>query len=441
MITINNSQIIAPMKPMHATNNGPSTGPAYAGPHRANSDRNNFATFSALRIPYVRNHDVALSEAYGCQHMVDIHCIFPDFSRDVDDETAYDFVLTDVYTQNIMATGAQIFYRLGAGIEHWNKKYGTIVPSDFKKWAQICEHVIMHYNQGWANGFQYGMKYWEIWNEADLDPDDAANKKTWGGTKAQFFDFYEVVAKHLKGRFPELKIGGPALASKEDWADDFLREMHLRGVPIDFFSWHIYTADPKAVSAKAGRIQKLMDNHGYGHAENILNEWNYVRDWSHAVEYARTIKGIKGAAFNAAVMCEGQNCSELDMLMYYDARSEMVWNGLFSSDTLEPLKGYYTFKMFSLLYQLGNQTFSVCEDRDVYVVSAANKDTKAAMIAYYAADDHAVPKILSVHSDFQGTVECYLLDANNDSEKALEYHGGVFSLTMAPNTVVLLTGK
>jgi len=441
MITINSSQVVGPMKPMHATNNGPATGPAYTGPHRANSDRNNFETFSALRIPYARNHDVALSESYGSQHLVDIHCIFPDFSRDVDDETAYDFVLTDVYTQNIMAAGSQVFYRLGAGIEHWNKKYGTIVPSDFKKWAQICEHVIMHYNQGWANGFQYGMEYWEIWNEADLDPDDAANKKTWSGTKAQFFDFYEIVAKHLKGRFPELKIGGPALAKREDWADDFLREMHQRNVPIDFFSWHIYTADPKAISAKAGRIQKMMEEHGYGQAENILNEWNYVRDWSHAIEYVRAIKGIKGAAFAAAVMCEGQNSPDLDMLMYYDARINMIWNGLFSSDTLEPLKGYYSFKMFSTLYQMENQTLSVCEIPDVYVISAAKDETKAAMIVYYTMDENAVPKVLPIHSDFRGTVACHLLDGSTDGEKVLEYFGGDFTLTMAPNTVVFLTGK
>lgn len=50
------------------------------------------------------------------------------------------------------------------------------------------------------------MEYWEIWNEPDQDPDDSPNKRTWGGTKAQFFDFYEIVAKHLKGRFPNFEL-------------------------------------------------------------------------------------------------------------------------------------------------------------------------------------------------------------------------------------------
>ena len=48
------------------------------------------------------------------------------------------------------------------------------MPKDFKKWAVICEHIIRHYTEGWADGFFYDMPYWEIWNEPDLDSDSAA---------------------------------------------------------------------------------------------------------------------------------------------------------------------------------------------------------------------------------------------------------------------------
>ncbi len=27
-------------------------------------------------------------------------------------------------------------------------------PKDFKKWAVICEHIIRHYDENWANGYQ-----------------------------------------------------------------------------------------------------------------------------------------------------------------------------------------------------------------------------------------------------------------------------------------------
>jgi hypothetical protein len=34
--------------------------------------------------------------------MVVIQAIFPDFSKEVDDESAYDFTLTDLYLQNML---------------------------------------------------------------------------------------------------------------------------------------------------------------------------------------------------------------------------------------------------------------------------------------------------------------------------------------------------
>ena len=183
------------IKPMHGVNNGPVRTASYEG-------RGNFDTFSALKIPFVRNHDASLSEAYGSQHLVDVHCIFPDFDRDPDDPTAYDFIITDFYTETIVRSGASVFYRLGSSIEHWANKYGTRKPKDFCKWAAICEHIIMHYTEGWANGFFYDIKYCEVWNEPDLDPDDATNKRTWGGEEREFFDLFEIAAKRLKARFP-----------------------------------------------------------------------------------------------------------------------------------------------------------------------------------------------------------------------------------------------
>ena len=67
-----------------------------------------------------------------------------------------------------------------------------------KKWAVICEHIIRHYNEGWADGYKLNIKYRELWNEPDLG--DA----TWGGTKEQFFDLYVTAAKHLRECFPDI---------------------------------------------------------------------------------------------------------------------------------------------------------------------------------------------------------------------------------------------
>ena len=228
-------------KPLNAVNGGP-----WHKRHANDQWRSNLEDYRRARIPYTRNHDANLAgSVYGGPYTVDITAIFPRFEADENDPASYDFACTDESILVPLEAGTKTFFRLGQSIEHQIRKHGTLPPRDFAKWARVCEHIIRHYNEGWANGFRLGIEYWEIWNEPDIDPDDSANKRMWGGTRAQFFDFFETAAKHLKGCFPELRIGGPALCWDEDWADDFLREMNRRGAPLDFFSWHIYTADPR----------------------------------------------------------------------------------------------------------------------------------------------------------------------------------------------------
>ena len=425
-ITIYPKTGIGKIKPMHAVNNGPV---------RSYEKRSNFEAFKALQIPFVRNHDASLSEAYGSSHVVDVHCIFPDFSKDVSDENAYDFTITDGYTKTIIDAGSKVFYRLGSSIEHWAKKYGTIVPADFLKWSQICEHIIMHYNEGWAGGFHYGIEYWEIWNEPDLDGDDCTDKRTWSGTRKQFFEFYDVAANYLKKRFPSLKIGGPAICGNLYFADAFLAQLNA---PLDFFSYHRYAYSPDFIAETGVKVKELLTKHGYENAECILNEWNYIKDWDNPIEYLKTIKSIKGAAFSAAAMCACQKCGVVDMLMYYDARVEKIYNGLFDSDTLEPLKGYYAFKMFSVLYQYGTEIRCECDAENIYAVSAKNADGKTAtLISYFTDDDGMHDKTVSFESENDIAATLYLLDDEKDCAPIKKISSGS-SITIRPNTVLLI---
>lgn len=419
------SQYIDEIRPMHAVNNGPI--------HQPGHPRRNFENFQALKIPYSRNHDASLTYEYGCQHVVDVHCIFPDFSRDVDDESAYDFPLTDAYVKTIFDAGTEVFYRLGTSIEHWHVHYGTLVPPDFRKWAQICEHIIMHYTEGWANGFNYNIKYWEIWNE----PDYSTNGSTWCGTKEEFFEFYNVAASYLKNRFPNLKIGGPALSDNFEWAEEFLSNLTA---PLDFFSYHLYAYEPEAFAELGIKVKKLLEKHGYNKTECILNEWNYVKSWSDPIDYIKAMKGIKGAAFTAAAMCVSQNCKVIDMLMYYDARITTYFNGLFDSDTLEILKGYYPFLMFSELYQRKNQIKCESDDKDIYVLGAANDENSAVMITYYTTDEDAKEKNVIIDFDKDCVYECLLLDNEHDMTLIKEVKSQT-EITMKPDSVILLREK
>jgi len=431
-VNVNFNEITGRIKPLHAVNNGPV-------PYRADQTRHNQQSYTEAGIPFARTHDASFCATYGGEHTVDIHMIFPDFDADPYDPASYDFHLTDEYMELIIKSGTEVFYRLGSKIEHTSKKYGTLPPKDFKKWAVICEHVIRHMNEGWGNGHHYGIRYWEIWNEPDLDADDSKNKRCWGGTEAEFFRFYSIAASHLKQCFPDLMIGGPALAHDLAWGERFLRHMSENRIPLDFFSWHIYSVSPDAIADKERKVRALLDRYGYTRAESILNEWNYIKGWSEEFVYSiKTIIGMKGAAFTASTILASQH-EPLDMLMYYDARI-CAFNGLWDYYTLEPLKGYYPFLMFNELYRLGNAAAIDNSVPDVKAAAACSGKEKAVMLAFYQ-DDDASDEIREITlTGFTGdTVSVTVLDADRTMEtSAAPVTDGKFTLTMAKNSVVLV---
>ena len=398
-------------KILNATNGGP-----FHKRHAKDQFRSNFKEYKAARIPYSRNHDSNLSGSiYGGPYAHDISAIFPDFNADENDPKSYDFACTDESILATLEAGTKTFFRLGQSIEHQIKKHATLPPNDFGKWARICEHIIRHYTEGWADGFTHDMPYWEIWNEPDLDADSPI-KKTWGGTKAQFFDLYQITAKHLKACFPHLKIGGPALAFDEQWADDFLCEMKKRKVALDFFSWHVYSNEPKWVIEKGERLRAILDKYGYTQTESILNEWNYVKGWTDEFLYSvESIHGIKGAAFLASVIALSQR-SSIDMLMYYDTRPS-VFNGVFDYYTYRPLKGYYPMKWYGDFYDLEQEVRAENELEDIYTLCGVDKNGKlTAMITRYSDNDEKENVQIKVDFGKVAQYDIYLLDKDHDGE-------------------------
>ncbi|MBR3934105.1 MAG: hypothetical protein IKJ68_09395 [Clostridia bacterium] len=401
-------------KILNATNGGPWGG-------GWSSHRSTFADYKAAGFPYSRNHDSGVLGTYGGPFSHDISRIFPNFDADVNDPASYDFACTDHSILQTLEAGTKTFFRLGQTIEHQVKKHDTLPPRDFNKWAVICEHIIKHYTEGWANGYKLDMPYWEIWNEPNLDPDDGTNKKCWGGTSAEFFDLYEITAKHLKKCFPHLKIGGPAYAGneplgQEKWADTFLGEMKKRNVPIDFFSWHQYESEPKRIINLGENLKKLLVKHGYDKAESICNEWNYIKDWDVNYTYSMMcIHGLKNASFVTAMMALAQK-SSVDMLMYYDTRPT-TFCGVFDLYSYKPLKGYYPFKWYSMFYSLENEVQCENEPKNIYSLCGTDRDGKVlSMITYYTDDDNAPNKEITVDFGKESTYEIYLLDNNHDAE-------------------------
>lgn len=394
------------VKPMHGTNNIPFS--------VLNSD---FATkfLKDMGAPYCRLHDT-MGEYGGCYY-VDVPNIFPNFDADEEDASNYDFELTDDYIACIQNAGCETFYRLGVTIEWARKKYRIHPPKDFAKWARICEHIIMHYNEGWANGFNYDIKYWEIWNEPENPP-------MWTGTKEQFFDLYCTASKYLKSRFPNLKIGGYGscgfyATTRENMSDfyksfvpyftDFLECIKENDAPLDFYSWHIYTTSVAEVAAHAKFARDTLNKYGYTQTETFLNEWNYGDEGTRHIHKQTMV----GAVFLASVMCRLQSESNLDGAMYY-ATGAGAYNGLTNSLDNSYYKPMYSMMMFNDLYTKKNTVESVCDINDVYALAASDGENSSVMICNDTGND------LTLEVEIAGkkgiAAEFYLLNEEYNSE-------------------------
>ena len=172
-LTVDFSQTNGVIRPLHGVNLGPLC-------YRGMVDLS--AYHRELGVPLTRLHDVV----WVNYDAVDISSIFRDFRNDPALPDSYEFAATDDYITAVVKTGSSVLYRLGESIEHTPRKYRVHPPKDFGKWADICCGIIRHYNEGWADGFRYNIRYWEVWNEPENQP------AMWTGTDDQYFELYEV---------------------------------------------------------------------------------------------------------------------------------------------------------------------------------------------------------------------------------------------------------
>ncbi len=427
-VVVDANDVVGKIKVMNAVNNGPSV----AG---STQIRGNALAYKQAEFSYARLHDAPI--AWKWAHTVDITCVFPDFSADENDPKSYDFTLTDKLIKEIYDSGTKVFYRLGQSIEHWPKKYGVNPPANYKKWACICEHIIRHYNEGWADGFHYNIEYWEIWNEPDYNA-------CWTGTEEEFFRFYEIAANHLNKCFPDLKIGGPALCSDTKWADRFLAYISKKGVALDFFSYHRYFGKMEKAIKRTNVVKSLLDKYGYSNSEMIFNEWNYLANWND--EYVHTLEVVnssKGAAYAAAVMQTFQD-SPVHMMMYYDARPGTAFNGLFDLYTSKPRHAYYALYSWTKLRKLGTQVKTSTGDlKDFYATAAKSDDGKLALLLTYYTDDRNIVAPKRVTIDFKNfevkEAISHVLDRfKMHTETPIEVVDSKATIVMEPNSYILI---
>lgn len=302
----------------------------------------------SLHLSFTRTHDWALVSAG--QRLCDTHFIFPLAHLDPKDPKNYVFEPTDHALSLAQDVGMKIFFRLGSSIEHSGDDWGfnTLNPENHERYAEVLAGIVRHYTQGWANGFKWDIKYWELFNEPDIWP-------CWRGTREEFLHLFITCFKRLKSEFPKIKIGGPAFATcyKDEYINFFLKGCADAGVKLDFFSWHGYAHGNNMVKilATPERARNFLDSHGMKKCELIINEWHYVSGWSYFDAFVK--RGAQGVAETNSIDSAVYNLTflsklhdtPLDQAFYYGCNGvNSPWG--YSDSCYKLYKTFFSLRLF-----------------------------------------------------------------------------------------------
>lgn len=380
------------IKPLGCINGGPLVGGAML-PHDMSAE------YSELKIPFVRC--VMPDGSCGYNQFICVHSIFPDFSLDEEDENSYNFGPTDRYLSKVRECGASIFYTLGETAEPYGRPIYAKAPSDAEKWARVCEHIVMHYNEGWADGYKWNIKYFEIWNGADRE-------ECFSDDRTRFFELYRLTANRLKERFPRIKIGGygsmgfAALnrissTDKEREAIEFMQKFfsYIRkeetSAPLDFFTWKCCASTPEELMMHAKYARAYLDNAGLKRTKSVVAEFNLA-----AREKTPSVFREEYPAQLASALILAQK-SSVDMLFYSSSEPHDVANALYTVDDGVTHRRYASFEILESFAEMRAMDFAVETGDDL---------SKEAYLLASRDSLHGV-MMLSVR-DFDGRMEIYL---------------------------------
>jgi len=337
--------------------------------------------YRSMNIPVVRLADV--DPPYGKNQLVDVHCIFPDFDADPEAPESYNFTETDKYIAAVRDAGAEPVLRLGESPDRYARKLYVKPPRDPDKWASVCEHIIMHYNEGFADGYKWKLRHVEIWDLPELECGFV-------GEAAELFELYANVSARLKSRFPKLKIGGygslgfkglnrldasEVYENSIAYAENFLAYQKSAGGVVDFFTWYCFADSPEELALHARYARSVLDGQGFKRTASHVVGFN--------METARA--GVyRGYAADLLASLIVAQRSGIEMLIFEDARPFGEQNSLYTldADGVKYTSAREALSAFGRLHVLGTAVESLGDSRrELYSLAAKGNGVAALAVA------------------------------------------------------------
>lgn len=347
----------------------------------------------------------------GSWGFIDIHNVFPDFSLDETMPLSYNFAAADKLILAARDLGAEIILRLGETPEPYEVKQHTKPPRDKEKWARICERVVAHYNQGFADGYKLGIKHVEIGSSPDGDG--------FVGDAAEFFAIYRAVSERLKARFPRLKVGAYSSGGFKSlnhydvteqerryvsFLEEFIDLVAKAKSPLDFFSWKCFAESPEELALHTRYAASYLDRAGLGRTESVISEFGVIESSFDSRNYPALLA-------SSVIMAQK---SDVSMMFLANTHPYSEGNGLYTLDDGKSKRKYAAFSVMQAVGKLLSRGFYVADTGEDYRHELYTLATCDGQCAY----------ILLVTSGFDGTVELVLKEHGFTSYSVLGILGG-----------------
>lgn len=412
VVNVDLSMQIGQVKAMHGMCNGPvSYGANISG------------LFREIGVPLVRfdGADGAIS-----RRAIDISRIFKDMNADPSKPESYDFEYTDKYIAAAYNSGAEIILRLGESRDML-EPVKLDLPNNVDLFAHVCANIIRHYNDYWAGGYAYGIRYFEVWSHYDED-----------GLQAEL-ELYVRVANALKIYDENIKIGGFCAEPSSPAVRELVKYCKKNRAPLDFIALECLGGDVEAIAGEVEGVAMLLGNLGFNDTEIMIGKWCYIDKDAIGATKPRTalarqgaeanlIKkaifdsqcSVKGAAFAAALMIRLAGVRGVKAACFYDAQPMISPFCAISDRFGQPQKPFYAFRAFGELYKAGGEVYAVSEQNEGFAHSgiyamAANGESGESYIYIVSFGGCGVVdlRIDGISSDVY-SADVYMLDGVKD---------------------------
>ena len=367
-LSVNAGDTIGAMRKLHGTSGIPVPAPS------ADSVPDIVDVWKAAHVTLVRSYDwVSRLDTVN-----NPTSLFPDWSADPSDPASYNFEATDIWVRQTRALGADVLFTIASEIPR-NKQ----PVEDLAKYEQVVEHIARHYVQGWADGFENAVTYWEFGDQPDF------GTLHFSGSPEQFYEMYAAAARAVKRVGSELKFGGPCVAfplNEGPFREGFLDYIKQHALPCDFLSWMWYgdnSRDPMDFRTIAADVRAIADKHGFSEVELLLSYWSMT-----GIPTAK-FEDADNAAFIAAAAIYMQD-SEVDKAIFFraDTGADFHYNfrdpaGIFEDDGSQNAR--------TGAFQFVGQTLATAERLAV----TGGNENGFAVLAGLTADKDAVRILIS----------------------------------------------